>query len=230
MVMGPTVCKVIFFFQFQKIESFSDLKTLFDRGLIGFSTIGKVRRTVLIPYHHYFMILQVNKESVVIVHLGRQGLYTRGVIKTVRFSDKEDSSFNFTSGVFVNIEPFPLNDTLIQTIKVRLEYMMSFKIIGYSLTSPKMFNCQSFVYFIKTGDKYCSEISTFICKFGILGKCMILVVDISTIFYNKFTYKCCTIELLIINIYRMLKRCLKRKLCTFLSFVYVLSKMFLHKC
>ena len=169
------------------------------------------------------MILQVNMESVVIVELGIQGLYIRGVKRTVRFSD-EDSSFNFTAGVFVKYEHFPLSEPVMQKLKSRLEHIMSLKIIRYSVNTT-MFNCESLVYYIKTGQKYCTELTTIIRKFGKIGLCIILVVDFLAMFYNNVIYKCCTI----VKLYRMLKFFVKRNFDRFLLLllnyiVYVLRK------
>lgn len=170
------------------------------------------------------MILQVNDESVVIVELDKQGFYTRGVEKTVMFSGKGDSSFNFSSGVFVTIEHFPLNETTIQEIKSRLEQMMSMDFIEYSLTSPKKFNCQTFVNFIKTGRKNCgdSEVYTIISKYGKLGIGMIFVVDFYT-WFNEFANKCRTIKLPSVRCYRMYKRIVKRILHRFVLLIKAYS-------
>lgn len=159
------------------------------------------------------MILQVNDESVVIVELDKQGFYTRGVEKTVMFSGRGDSSFNFSSGVFVTIEHFPLNETTIQEIKSRLEQMMSMEFIEYSLTSPKKFNCQTFVNFIKTGRKNCSdsEVNT-TSKSGKQGKGMIFVVNFYTWFINKLAKKFITSKLHLLVVFTMYKRIVKRKL------------------
>lgn len=170
------------------------LKELCKTGQVNCGTECRVRRTRFgYEYHHYFMIWEVLQGGLDIVHLTLTWpLRICCEILHVSFTTGHDSLLDFQQGVFIACADFPVNESQIATMRCRLEEVISWAHINYSLISENKFYCQSLISYIKTGEKNFSEVDNFAKRYPIQGPIIILSVSFLALLItgNLFSTHC----------------------------------------
>lgn len=172
------------------------LRELCQTGQVKRGTECKVRRTKLgHGYHHCFMIWEVLVEGLNIIQLTLTWPFRICFeILSVSFTTGHDSLLDFQKGVFIACADFPVNESQIEAMRSRLEEMMSYKHINYSLTSKNKFNCQSAVSYIKTGEKNFSEVENFVKRYPIKGPIITRTVSFVALFGAIFAHFMCFVK------------------------------------
>lgn len=176
--------------QFTKCRDMDHLKELCKTGQVNCGTECRVRRTRFgHEYHHYFMIWKVLQWGLDIVQLTLTWpLRICCEILSVSFTTGHDTLLDFQQGVFIACADFPVNKSQIATMRCRLEEVISWAHINYSLISKNKFYCQSLISYIKTGEKNFSEVDNFAKRYPIQGPIIILSVSFLALLINIFTH------------------------------------------
>lgn len=155
-------------------------------GQVNRGTECKVRRMKFgYEYHHYFMIWEVSQGGLDIVHLTLTWpLRICCEILRVSFATGNNSLLDFQQGVFIACADSPFNESQIAAMQCRLEEVISWTHINYSLISKNKFYCQSLISYIKTGEKNFSEVDTFVERYPIQGPIIILSVSFIALLIN----------------------------------------------
>lgn len=166
------------------------LKELCKTGQVNCGTECRVRRTKYgHEYHHYFMIWEVCQGGLDIVQLTLTWqLRICCEILRVGFATGNNSLLDFQQGVFIACADFPFNESQIMAMQCRLEEVISWAHINYSLISENKFYCQSLISYIKTGEKNFSEVDTFVERYPIQGPIIILSVSFIALLIKIFTH------------------------------------------
>lgn len=134
------------------------------------------------------MIWEVLVEGLDIVHLTLTWpLRICCEILRVGFANRNNSLLDFQQGVFIACADFPFNESQIAAMQHRLEEVISWTHINYSLISENKFYCQSLISYIKTGEKNFSEVDTFVERYPIQGPIIILSVSFIALLINILT-------------------------------------------
>lgn len=166
------------------------LKELCKTGQVNCGTECRVRRTKYgHEYHHYFMIWEVCQGGLDIVQLTLTWpLRICCEILRVGFATGNNSLLDFQQGVFIACADYPFNESQIAAMQHRLEEVISWTHINYSLISQNKFYCQSLISYIKTGEKNFSEVDNFVKRYPIQGPIIILSVSFVVLLINIFTH------------------------------------------
>lgn len=171
----------LFFYycQFTRCRDIEHLKEWCKTGQVNRGTECKVRRMKFgYEYHHYFMIWEVSQGGLDIVHLTLTWpLRICCEILRVSFATGNNSLLDFQQGVFIECADSPFNESQIAAMQCRLEEVISWTHINYSLISKNKFHCQSLISYIKTGEKNFSEVVNFDKRYPIQGPFIILSVS-----------------------------------------------------
>lgn len=102
----------------------------------------------------------------------------------VGFTTGHDSLLDFQQGVFIECADSPFNESQIAAMQCRLEEVISWTHINYSLISENKFYCQSLISYIKTGEKNFSEVDNFVERYPMQGPIIILSVSFIALLIN----------------------------------------------
>lgn len=159
-------------------------------GNINTGAILKENRSILgFDFYHYFMIENINKENFEIVHLEKTITCACCKIIKINFSALNQNVFmNFINGVIL-CKNDPLNEYEIKALQDRVEEYSSKPSIPYYVKSNKGFNCETFLEYLRSGEKKPSlEVQKFEERYGKLGSSTIIFIDKALLLFYTTRY------------------------------------------
>lgn len=126
------------------------------------------------------MFLDIWPESFDIVHLDKT-CSLKIICKVIRVScaNGSNSLFDYQNGLYIECLNSPVSENQREEMQRRLDEVLSYPYLNYSLTSENGFYCESVIYYIKTGKKISFEVSNFRERYPIKGPMIIHSVDLA---------------------------------------------------
>lgn len=137
------------------------------------------------------MFLDIWPDRFDIVHLNVTcSLKTICKVIGVSCANGSNSLFDFQNGLYIECLNSPVSENQKEEMWRRLDEVLSYKYLNYSLTSENGFYCESLIYYIKTGKKVFFEVTNFRELYPIRGPIIIHFVNLLAYFtslgFNAF--------------------------------------------
>lgn len=175
-----------------QIEDLDHLRRLIGDGQVRFASPFRVRRCRFgLEYYHHYITIEASDRSLTVLHLTkRPPCHIMCDMVTIDFSRLNNTFLDFHLGVELLCKfeiPSLTNESALEAIRLRIDYVLSLDCINYSLiskTGNKMY-CASMVSYILTGEKDHTEVYDFINRYHIFAILFILLIDCScTVMYG----------------------------------------------
>lgn len=157
-------------------------------GHIKTGAILKDPRSILgFDFHHFFMFLTIDEKKIKIINLEKNFFWACCKVRNISLSASHQNPYIKFNAAVILVNNDPLNKEEIKKMHDRFEeYFKIYKpFIPYCLKSNKGFNCESFVNYLRSGEKRPSlEVKEFEERYGKRGISVIYVIDKFLIAYN----------------------------------------------
>lgn len=171
----------------------ADVKHFSLSRIIKIGTIYKVAPIAPLNklYYHVGMVTNIKEDGVEVLHM-KKGVFTNSAErKYINFSAPKNDIFNFDRGV-VFFESESLNENDLINMRCRTEEVLKKKFIAYGLRLNFAYNCETFIIYVKTGEKIIStQVINFEKKYLFIGSILILLFDCIMIVTNTIGFIKC---------------------------------------